>query len=239
MSSYSFSNQFYQHWTGAPEPVRSAIVQELVDITKLLQKDTPFKEFVFSTHDLDAHLDDLYGAYDKQQALAKELADKQATERLAAEKQRLADEQQAKKKAAEEKAKADADADADADAKIKQKELNEQSIEQFSDSKENLAKLDSEDKQTTADDDDADSHIIKTTVKAVTDHAHVNQAIDLSLKDTELNATHKELLHELEVHIDDYLTEQMLQMSENLKSWLRAEISSQLGEKTQNTESEK
>jgi hypothetical protein len=39
------------------------------------------------------------------------------------------------------------------------------------------------------------------------------------------------MIHELEVHIDDYLTEQMMQLSETLKSWLRAEVTRQLSEK--------
>lgn len=33
---------------------------------------------------------------------------------------------------------------------------------------------------------------------------------------------------ELEMHIDDYLSEQMTQMSENLKAWLREEVKQQL-----------
>jgi len=89
MSSYSFSHEFYQHWTGAPQLVRAAIVQELKDITALLQSDTSFEQFVFSNHDLDAHLDDLYGAHEKQQAAAKALADEQAALQAEAEQQRL------------------------------------------------------------------------------------------------------------------------------------------------------
>ena len=53
-------------------------------------------------------------------------------------------------------------------------------------------------------------------------------AIDLSFKDPELSAAHETLIHELEMHVDDYLSEQMMQMSEDLKSWLRAEVSHQL-----------
>ena len=41
----------------------------------------------------------------------------------------------------------------------------------------------------------------------------------------------QQMIHELEVHIDDYLTEQMMQLSETLKSWLRAEVTRQLSEK--------
>ena len=78
MSSYSFSHQFYQRWTCAPEPIRAAITQELKDITTLLQTETPSESFVFSTHDLDAHLDNLYENHDAEQAIAKAIADKQA-----------------------------------------------------------------------------------------------------------------------------------------------------------------
>ena len=129
MSSYSFSHQFYQHWTQAPETVRTAIVQELIDITDLLQTDTPFEKFVFSIHDLDAHLDDLYCAHEakqaaikeqEKQAAAKEMAAKQAKQREEAEQQRLEEKRlkeiedkkrlDAKKKAEEEKAQAEAEA---------------------------------------------------------------------------------------------------------------------------------
>ena len=89
MSSYSFSHQFYQRWTCAPEPIRAAITQELKDITTLLQTETPFESFVFSTHDLDAHLDNLYENHDAEQAIAKAIADKQAQARATAEKERL------------------------------------------------------------------------------------------------------------------------------------------------------
>ena len=100
MSSYSFSHQFYQRWTCAPEPIRAAITQELKDITTLLQTETPFESFVFSTHDLDAHLDNLYENHDAEQAIAKAIADKQAQARATAEKERL--EEQQKIQAAEE-----------------------------------------------------------------------------------------------------------------------------------------
>jgi len=100
MSSYSFSHQFYQRWTCAPEPVRAAITQELKDITTLLQSDTSFEDFTFNTHDLDAHVDELYDNYNAEQAIAKAITDKQEQEDAAAAKQKLEDEQ--KKKEAEE-----------------------------------------------------------------------------------------------------------------------------------------
>ena len=96
MSSYSFSHQFYQRWTCAPEPVRAAITQELKDITTLLQPDTSFEDFTFNTHDLDAHVDELYDNYNAEQAIAKAITDKQEKEVAAAAKQKLEDEQKKK-----------------------------------------------------------------------------------------------------------------------------------------------
>lgn len=94
MSSYSFSHQFYQRWTRAPEPIRAAIIQELTDITSLLQTDTPFEAFVFSAPDLDAHLNDLYKNHNAEQAVAKAIAEKQTQQRAAAEQRRLEEEDQ-------------------------------------------------------------------------------------------------------------------------------------------------
>lgn len=81
--------------------------------------------------------------------------------------------------------------------------------------------------------DDKAQMVSANSIKAVSDSINQSSAIDLSLADSKLNATHKDMIHELEMHIDDYLTDEMLQMSENLKSWLRAEVSRQLAEKQQ------
>ncbi|WP_367105519.1 hypothetical protein [uncultured Psychrobacter sp.] len=233
MSSYSFSHQFYQRWTQAPEPVRAAIVQELTDITTLLQTDTPFEEFVFSTHDLDAHLDDLYAAYQKQQAAAKEIADKQAALRIAAEKQ-----QAEEKLAAEKEARAKAEAQRQEEKAQQEKETAAQkerdSISDTVAETTDAANIDSK-----ADDDSKNQ--VDDSARATTDTADrasettivkpkKGAAIDLSLKDPVVNAAHEDLIHELEMHVDDYLSEQMMQISEDLKSWLRAEVSRQLNE---------
>ncbi len=81
----------------------------------------------------------------------------------------------------------------------------------------------------------SDSHIANdkrikedSSIKAVNDKA--SAAIKLALKDAKLNTTHQELIRELEMQIDDYLSEQMMLMSENLKSWLRAEMTQNLSE---------
>lgn len=55
-------------------------------------------------------------------------------------------------------------------------------------------------------------------------------AIERSQSVPQLTKENEDLIHELGVHIDDYLSDQMTQMSEDLKSWLRSEMSRQLSE---------
>lgn len=263
MSSYSFSHQFYQRWTCAPDPVRASIIQELTDITTLLQHDTPFETFVFSTHDLDAHLDNLYENHEAEQAIAKAIAEKQAQERAAAEKERLEEEERVEK---EKQAKAAVDAKQKeeetlraAEAAKQEQQHNEQldhkratSVDDNDSSKNITSKNDTdvvEKLEATKTDatkiaTDTDKKSIQETanvanvangandhnMKTVIDKAVSDAAIPLSLKDTKLGASHPELIRELEMHVDDYLSEQMMQISENLKSWLRAELAQHLTE---------
>lgn len=261
MSSYSFSHQFYQRWTCAPDPVRASIIQELTDITTLLQHDTPFETFVFSTHDLDAHLDNLYENHEAEQAIAKAIADKQAKERAFAEKQRL--EEQRLEKERLEQAKAAADAKqreeetlkAAAEAQKKQQHHEQLDYKQATSVDDNASSKNITSKNDTdavdkleATKTDATKIAIDTNkksiqepaivangandhhMKTVIDKAVSDAAIPLSLKDTKLGASHPELIRELEMHVDDYLSEQMMQISENLKSWLRAELAQHLTE---------
>ena len=268
MSSYSFSHQFYQRWTCAPDPVRASIIQELTDITTLLQHDTPFETFVFSTHDLDDHLDTLYENHEAEQAIAKAIAEKQAQERAAAEKERLEEEQRLEKERLEKEKQAKAAVDAKqkeeetlraAEAAKQEQQHNEQpahkqatSVDDNASSKNITSKNDTDavdkleatktDATKTATDTDRKSiqepaNIANVTngandhnMKTVIDKAVSDAAIPLSLKDTKLGASHPELIRELEMHVDDYLSEQMMQISENLKSWLRAELAQHLTE---------
>ena len=224
MSSYSFSHQFYQHWTGAPEPVRAAIVQELTDITDLLQTKTEFESFVFSTHDLDAHLDDLYYIYDLQQAAVQRQADEQAAEQQKLEEQKQLEELE---NDAKEKQRQQAE----------QQQAERQQIEALAYSENTVKNNDIKEddyKQSNGEDiQNKKATTITNPVNAVANNVNTGSAINLTLKATKLNAEHEKLVSELESHIDDYLTDQMLQMSENLKSWLRAEVSRQLTDKQQ------
>ncbi|WP_394125087.1 hypothetical protein [Psychrobacter nivimaris] len=266
MSSYSFSHQFYQRWTCAPEPVRAAITQELKDITTLLQSDTSFEDFTFNTHDLDAHVDELYDNYNAEQAIAKAITDKQEQEDAAAAKQKLEAEQ--KQKEAEE-------ATRKAEATQKEQGKNEQSALETDNDKEmaatDVAKVNtdkvvadsavtddfvtdnssaktekdaSEAKNTegnTSDNKNADNKTISEQAHTLSDN-HIKDinnkasaAINLALKDAKLDATHQQLIRELETQVDDYLSEQMMLMSENLKSWLRAEVTQHFSEQSDST----
>ncbi|MGP5273786.1 hypothetical protein ACTXLK_10745 [Psychrobacter faecalis] len=263
MSSYSFSHQFYQRWTCAPDPVRASIIQELTDITTLLQHDTPFETFVFSTHDLDDHLDTLYENHEAEQAIAKAIAEKQAKERAAAEKERLEEEQRLEKERLEKEKQAKAAVDAKqkeeetlraAEAAKQEQQHNEQpahkqatSVDDNASSKNDtdaVDKLEATKTDATKIATDTDKKSIQEpanianvtngandhNMKTVIDKAVSDAAIPLSLKDTKLGASHPELIRELEMHVDDYLSEQMMQISENLKSWLRAELAQHLTE---------
>ncbi len=272
MSSYSFSHQFYQRWTCAPEPIRASIIQELTDITTLLKAETPFETFVFSTHDLDAHLDDLYENHEAEQAIAKAIADKQVEEQLVAEQKRLEEEQKIKV-AEEAKLKEDAlkeenrlqEAAKKREVdKNPQKEAEKETL--LAADKNHLeaaiktetsdtAKAETASKVDTIinDESDTEKHVVGS--KTISEHAKAiddtstksnnvikndssisainnkaNAAISLAVKDAKLSVTHKELIRELEMQIDDYLSEQMMLMSENLKSWLRAEMTQHLCE---------
>ncbi|MGP5211531.1 hypothetical protein ACTXJ5_12160 [Psychrobacter alimentarius] len=259
MSSYSFSQHFYQRWTCAPEPIRAAITQELEDITSLLQTETPFDSFVFRTHDLDAHVDELYENHEAEQAIAKALIDKQEKERAAAEQQRL--EEEKRQAIAEAKQEEDSRRETEATA---QKESEENALSKSAADEDalNVSTVANDTDKTGIDSKNVESiennaadHTGKTlsetgsglkstsepitttnetsiktdnAIKAINTKA--SAAISLALKDTNANTNHQALIRELEMQIDDYLSEQMMLMSENLKSWLRAEITQHLGD---------
>lgn len=251
MSSYAFSPQFYQHWTQAPESIRAAIVQELTDITTLLQTETSFESFTFSIDDLDAHLNNLSEAHEKQ-AAAKQSADEQAQQ--AKDKQKL-DEQLKLAQVAKKQAK---------EAQDKQQQREEQQAkdkQQAKDNQEAINKANAGKANTTADINDEtsdkkassnktahisindnqdradDKHIAKGDASASTaikESMAADLNLDSDLKHAKLAAsTREDLITALEIKIDDYLAEQMLKISEDLKSWLRTELNRQSPEQEQ------
>ena len=240
MSSYSFSHQFYQHWTLAPEAVRAAIVQELTDINTLLQPDTAFENFTFSEHDLDAHLNTLYNDHEIEQAAAKKIADEQAQQ--AAEQQRLEEEKE-KVEVEAEKTKLINDQKAEKQiATAQQDKVEDNSIaDTTADSKTNNSRNYSNVNS------NKDKVISALKINSIPDTvqqgaAKLDTAINIPVNVPKLNQANEDLIHSLGIHIDDYLSEQMTQLSEDLKSWLREEITHQLsthGQTTDNVDNKK
>ncbi|MGP4849072.1 hypothetical protein ACTXGQ_33565, partial [Marinobacter sp. 1Y8] len=229
--------------------------------TTLLQSDTSFEDFTFNTHDLDAHVDELYDNYNAEQAIAKAITDKQEQEDAAAAKQKLKEEQ--KQKETEE-------ATRKAEATQKEQEKNKQPVLETDNDKEiaatDVAKSNTDKVVTdsavtdnssaktekaalevvntegnTSDSKNADHKTISEQAHTLSDN-HIKDinnkasaAINLALKDAKLDATHQQLIRELETQVDDYLSEQMMLMSENLKSWLRAEVTQHFSEQSDST----
>ncbi|TXD96125.1 hypothetical protein ES754_10840 [Psychrobacter frigidicola] len=221
MSSYSFSHQFYQHWTLAPEPIRAAIVQELTDINTLLQRDTQFEAFVFSEPDLDAYLEELYNTHKNEQAAANEFADKQAQQ--AVELQPVKEEE-------------------------KEETPEKNTVEKVEKHIENEQQTKVENTTSITDKTSNNETTHKTQNSGSSNKAQVLSALQInSIPDIikqgttaetlpnapKLSKDNEDLIHELGMHIDDYLSEQMAQLSEDLKSWLRNEITRQLSDKEQ------
>jgi len=257
MSSYSFSHQFYQRWTCAPEPVRAAITQELKDITTLLQSDTSFEDFTFNTHDLDAHVDELYDNYNAEQAIAKAITDKQEQEDAAAAKQKLEEEQKQKEATQKEQEKnKQAALETDNDKELAATNVAKSNTDKVvadsavtddfvTDNSSAKTEKDAPEAKNTegnaSDNKSADNKTIGEQAHTLSDN-HIKDinnkasaAINLALKDAKLDATHQQLIRELETQVDDYLSEQMMLMSENLKSWLRAEVTQHFSEQNDST----
>lgn len=258
MSSYSFSQHFYQRWTCAPEPIRAAITQELEDITNLLQTETPFESFVFRTHDLDAHVDELYENHEAEQAIAKAIIDKQEKERAAAEQQRLEDEKSqaiaaAKQQEEDRRLETEATAQKELEKNALSKSVTDNNNPNAFTAANDADKTGIDDKNIESTENNATDNTGKTSadtdtktigepanttnetsiktdsaIKAINTKA--SAAISLALKDANANTNHQALIRELEMQIDDYLSDQMMLMSENLKSWLRAEVTQHLGD---------
>ena len=258
MSSYSFSQHFYQRWTCAPEPIRAAITQELEDITNLLQTETPFESFVFRTHDLDAHVDELYENHEAEQAIAKAIIDKQEKERAADEQQRLEDEKSqaiaaAKQQEEDRRLETEATAQKELEKNALSKSVTDNNNPNASTAANDADKTGIDGKNIESTENNATDNTGKTSadtdIKTIGEPANTTNetsiktdsaikaintkasaAISLALKDTNANTNHQALIRELEMQIDDYLSDQMMLMSENLKSWLRAEVTQHLGD---------
>lgn len=84
--------------------------------------------------------------------------------------------------------------------------------------------------KTEENDNDSNPSYNTSSINHLSDKAKQGSTIEVPQPAPELSTENEDLIHELGMHIDDYLSDQMTQMSEDLKSWLRAEMSRQLSE---------
>ena len=188
MPSYSFSHQFYQHWTDTPSSVREAIVEELSDIIDLLHPNTALAEFRFTQPDLDAHIDSLYAEYYAY----------------------LAQQEQTPVAPVSPEAPTESPATPTIDMTATDTTATPESD----------AATDTPIAATTKDAEPATTALNQVDAAQTEHDAETQDPINSAFADA--------LVQELGTHIDDYLSEQMAQISEDLKSWLRDEIGRQL-----------
>lgn len=240
MSGVSFSHQFTQRWIQSPDQVRAAIVQELKDIMTLLQTDITTEAFEFTQPNLDSYLDDIYAEDEAAKAL---IAQQRAAEQAEREAD-LKDQQAAVAQAV--------DTDSDTHNKVAQSTATTDAT--HSDTAHTASQntqVDPTEPQATDAAATATLTISPASPAPVNEHAtaaepttqqpqgmHKISQATLSNQDpattqaatdtTVISNEQQAFIYELENRIDDYLSEQMALMSEDLKQWLRAEVQRQL-----------
>ncbi|WP_019672167.1 hypothetical protein [Psychrobacter lutiphocae] len=205
MTQVAFSHQFSQRWIDTPAEIKNALLQRLDDIVRLLDEDTDLDSFEFSIADLDGYLDDLYAQ------MATEIAEKQAEAQAEAE--RAAAEQAA----AEEQAQAEQQAE--------QVEAFDVDIDEAEEVTEQASVQTTETESASSDSQHSDEHSEAASPAQQPVAASVPPAFNFERTEGELDA---EFIKDLECSIDDYLSDQLSSMSEDLKSWLREAIENRL-----------
>ncbi len=195
MSQLSFSHQFSKHWQQAPEAVRRAIVQELEDIVTLLNPDTELATFNFRHADLNDEIEQIYAELQDQE-------DESENEDMA-------------KSAVDDGTNQALKIKANSDAPVINSEnaiSTESSLPTPMPTSNTVIEAGIDDVS------DTDFEASKNAeADSLTDRlGSESQSIKGSINE--------DMLAELERKIDDYLSEQMAIMSEDLKAWLREEI---------------
>lgn len=108
MSSFAFSHQFSQRWLATPSPIKQTIIQELDDITTLLQPETDLESYRFSVPNLHDKVEQLMAieAIRHEKILA-EARKREREEQERLEQQRLEREQLEQERLAQEKRQAE------------------------------------------------------------------------------------------------------------------------------------
>ncbi len=243
MAQVAFSHQFSHRWSNAPQAVKDALLQEFEDIMQLLDADTDLESFEFTVPDLHAHIDAI-----NAEIAAKTEADRLEAERLEAERleaervefealeaERLLNDEQHTEQQALDQPQAPAEEPVDLEQQVMQvadADLVEDSIkvEVDTEATTDTAK-DTENSDTQVSDtstDTSESQPAAVVVPETEISAPASFAFDNTAPKAELDA---DFIKELENRIDDYLSEQLANMSEDLRSWLREQVANRLNSK--------
>ena len=241
MAQVAFSHQFSHRWSNAPQAVKDALLQEFEDIMLLLDADTDLESFEFTVPDLHAHIDAINAEVAAEKEAARLEAERLEAERLeeeraefeALEAERLLNEEQ---QALEQQQAEEQQADSELVDSSIETDVEEASTTESSE----IETLESQEEATEVEAVDADTEILESQPTAVTStetaetnieadiSAPASFAFDNSAPQAELDA---DFIKKLENRIDDYLSEQLANMSEDLKSWLREQMVNRLNNK--------
>lgn len=237
MAQVAFSHQFSHRWSNAPQAVKDALLQEFEDIMLLLDADTDLESFEFTVPDLHSHIDAINAEVAAEKEAARLEAERLEAERLEAERAEfealeaerlLNEEQQTLEQQQAEEQQADSElVDSSIETDVEEASTTESS---------EIETLESQEEATEVEAVDADTEILESQPTAVTSteiaetdiSAPASFAFDNSAPQAELDA---DFIKELENRIDDYLSEQLANMSEDLKSWLREQMVNRLNNK--------
>lgn len=235
MAQVAFSHQFSHRWINAPQAVKEALIQEFKDIVQLLEEDTDLETFEFTVPDLHAHIDAINAEVAAEKEVARLEAERLELEKMEAE--RLLLEQQA----AEQQRIFDAE-EANHLASLDEQDQAvpyPQGVENLEgtevigvDENSNEARR-SEPMTPTTESQEPDvsreqpleNPITQLDTPITTPSPFI---FDSSRSNAELD---EDFVKELESRIDDYLSEQLANMSEDLKSWLREQVAKRLNNK--------
>lgn len=249
MSQVAFSHQFSHRWSNAPQPVKEALFQEFDDIVRLLEAETDLDSFEFTVPDLHEHIEAIYAEVEAERLEYEKLeAERLAFEAQAAKQHALS--QQQAEQAAEAQIEQDHSADNLAESRLLDT-VSESSLaaDSTANTLDTLSDLDQEGlDQSKLDQSEIETETYQQAAEVASPVAADTAATDKGETSKHVTAPDtstppafefaelkgeldEEFIKGLEAHIDDYLSEQLADMSENLKAWLRDQIMHRLSSK--------
>ena len=252
MAQVAFSHQFSHRWSKAPQAVKDALLQEFEDIMQLLDADTDLESFEFTVPDLHSHIDAINAEVAAEKEVARLEAERLEAERLEAERAEL--EALEAERLLNEEQQTDQDALVQSEVETEETLFQDPQAMQVADTDlvdesiavevetESITANDAlveaegldtaEDSDTKASDAPVDPSELQPTAVVNEPEAEISApasfAFDTTTPKAELDA---DFIKELESRIDDYLSEQLANMSEDLKSWLREQVANRFDDK--------